>query len=92
MEKKKIIYKGTSVKKYNEIRDALDRSKMKYKQYVVDAADKERIPAYMYFFTPVLFLAPRAFRGSRGIKGDELKTYLIYVKETDYETAKKIIS
>lgn len=90
--KKVILYKGYSVREYNKIRNCLDRNRIKYKQYVLDTASVHDMPSYMFFLTPVLYLAPRAFRGTGGIDGASLKTYVIMLKQKDMEKAKQKIS
>ena len=64
------------------------RDRYEFKSDIIDTASQADFPKIMYFFTPVLFLAPRAFKGSRGIPADQLKTYLIYVKQKDEEKVK----
>ena len=71
------VYQGFDVSEYQKLLI-----------FVIDTASQADFPKIMYFFTPVLFLAPRAFKGSRGIPADQLKTYLIYVKQKDEEKVK----
>lgn len=82
------IYRGSNISQYQKIQEVLEQQGIRYWNYVIDTASQSNIPKIMYFFTPVLFLAPRAFKGSRGIPADQLKTYLIYVKQQDEEKVK----
>lgn len=82
------VHQGFDISEYQKLRTFLEQHGIKYWNYIVDTASQADFPKIMYFFTPVLFLAPRAFKGSRGIPADQLKTYLIYVKQKDEEKVK----
>ena len=82
------VYQGFDISEYQKLRTFLEQHGIKYWNYIIDTASQADFPKIMYFFTPVLFLAPRAFKGSRGIPADQLKTYLIYVKQKDEEKVK----
>lgn len=85
LRKKNLIYQGRSVKKFNEIRDLLDIYRVKYTYQVKDTVNDAGSDSLLSFLGRQQGMAPRAFTGSAGISGEDLKNYMIYAYETDIE-------
>lgn len=85
VRKKKQIYQGRSVKKFNEIRDVLDIYHVKYSYQVKDTINDVGSDSLLSFIGRQQGMAPRAFTGSAGVSGADLKTYIIYAKEDEIE-------
>lgn len=84
-QKKNLIYQGRSVRKFNEIRDLLDIYHVKYTYQVKDTVNDTGNDSPLSFLGRQQGMAPRAFTGSAGISGEDLKNYIIYAYETDIE-------
>ena len=78
---KTLIYKGTSVKKFNEIRDLFDLYHIKYSYEVRDSVNDIGEDRLISFLGRQQTMAPRAYTGSGGVAGEELKHYYIFAAE-----------
>lgn len=83
LKKKQQIYQGRSVKKFNEIRDILDIYHVKYNYQVKDTVNDAGSDSPLSFLGRQQGMAPRAFTGSAGVAGEDLKNYSIYAVEEE---------
>lgn len=83
LKKKQQIYQGRSVKKFNEIRDILDIYHVKYNYQVKDTVNDTGSDSPLSFLGRQQGMAPRAFTGSAGVAGEDLKNYSIYAVEEE---------
>ena len=81
-KQKALIYKGTSVKKFNEIRDLFDIYHIKYSYEIRDSVNDIAEDHLISFLGCQQTMASRAYTGSAGVAGEELKHYYIYADET----------
>lgn len=85
MLSKKKIFQGRSVKKFNEIRDILDIYHVKYSYQVKDTVNDMGSDSLLSFLGRQQGMAPRAFTGSPGVAGEDLKNYVIYADKAEVE-------
>lgn len=83
LKKKQQIYQGRSVKKFNEIRDILEIYHVKYNYQVKDTVNDAGSDSPLSFLGRQQGMAPRAFTGSAGVAGEDLKNYSIYAVEEE---------
>ncbi|MBS7008032.1 hypothetical protein [Anaerostipes sp.] len=83
LKKKKQIFQGRSVKKFSEIRDILDIYHVKYTYQVKDTVNDTGSDSPLSFLGRQQGMAPRAFTGSAGVAGEDLKNYVIYANEEE---------
>lgn len=86
MFSKKKIFQGKSIKRFNEIRDIFDLYHIKYTYQVKDTVNDVGSDSPLSFLGRQQGMAPRAFTGSPGVSGEELKNYIIYANESEIET------
>lgn len=84
---KNLIYQGNSIKIFNELRDLMDIYHVKYSYEVRDSVDDIGGNQFVSYFGRQQAMSVRAFTGSRGTAGENIKCYFIYA---DKEEMKKV--
>lgn len=74
---------GQIRKEINEIRDILDIYHVKYNYQVKDTVNDAGSDSPLSFLGRQQGMAPRAFTGSAGVAGEDLKNYSIYAVEEE---------